>query len=52
MRNYAGVFEEGTDKHALWVNDDWFGFQKKWEELSAKGLRLVHIAVFGSSVEG
>jgi hypothetical protein len=31
--------------------DDWFGFERKWEELSAKGLRLVHIAVFGSSVE-
>ena len=47
---YAGVFRAGKDAHFLWVNDDWFGFHQKWEELSAKGLRLIDLEVFGSKV--
>jgi hypothetical protein len=45
------VFRAGTDSHALWAGDDWDGFEQKWQELSGKGLRVTHIAVFGSSVE-
>ena len=36
--------------HALWYNDDWYGFQRKWKELSGQGLRLVDVEVFGGLV--
>ena len=49
-RKYAGVFLPGTGGHALWYNDDWYGFHNKWQELAGKGLRLVDIEVFGSLV--
>jgi hypothetical protein len=43
---YAGVFRAGTDGHALWVGDDWNGFQEKWKELSQKGLRLIDLETY------
>jgi hypothetical protein len=49
-RKYAGVFRAGNGAHALWVGDDWDGFKAKWQDLSAKGLRLVKIEVYGPSV--
>ena len=43
-RAYAGVFLPGDGGHALWA-DRWSGFEAKWKELSASGLRLHSIAV-------
>ncbi|MEO8662618.1 MAG: hypothetical protein ABI693_29430, partial [Bryobacteraceae bacterium] len=43
---YAGVFRAGTDESALWVGDDWEGFQAKWKELDKDGLRLVDIETY------
>ena len=40
---YAGVFRAGKDAHFLWVDVDWKSFEKKWKELSDKGLRLIDI---------
>jgi hypothetical protein len=42
---FAGVWREGTDGYALWV-DAWDGFAAKWEELSDQGLRLVSLETF------
>ena len=30
----------------LWVGDDWEGFQDKWKELSAHGLRLIDLETY------
>ncbi len=43
---YAGVFRAGNDGHALWVGDTWAGFEKKWQELSNKGLRLIDLETY------
>ena len=43
---YLGVFRAGTDAHALWVGDDWDGFEAKWKELSDEGLRLVDFETY------
>jgi hypothetical protein len=40
---YVGVFAPGNDGHALWMSDRRDGFTKKWQPLSAHGLRLVDI---------
>jgi hypothetical protein len=42
-RFWVGSFEAGTDGHALYILP-WKEFCKKWEELSAEGLRLVDIS--------
>jgi hypothetical protein len=41
-RMFLGVFAPGHDEHALWVSE-WPAFQAKWQELSAKTLRLVDL---------
>jgi CubicO group peptidase (beta-lactamase class C family) len=43
VRTYAGVWEPGTDKHALYGYDNWSSFVDKWNELSAQGYRLTDI---------
>lgn len=40
---YAGVWREGTDGYALWVNDSWTGFVTQWQNLSAQGQRLIDL---------
>ena len=44
-RVFTGVFEAGSDAHALWVSE-WPAFEVKWKELSAQGLRLVDLAPY------
>lgn len=46
----SGPTGAGSDKHALWVGDDWHGFSTQWEELSADGLRLLDVEVSGDKV--
>ena len=46
----AGIFRAGSDKQALWVGDDWHGFEAKWKELDGKGLRLTDLKVYGPAV--
>lgn len=43
---YTGVFHAGKGGHALWVGDDWSGFEKKWKEFSNSGLRLINLETF------
>jgi hypothetical protein len=43
---YAGVFRAGNDGHALWVGDNWTGFEAKWKELSKQGLRLIDLETY------
>jgi hypothetical protein len=43
---YLGVFRAGTDAHALWVGDDWEGFNAKWKQLSEDGLRLIDMETY------
>lgn len=40
---YAGVWREGTDGYALWVNDTWAGFTGQWATLSSSGQRLIDL---------
>ena len=43
---YLGVFREGGGAQALWVGDDWDGFEAKWKELEKKGLRLIDLETY------
>jgi hypothetical protein len=43
---YAGVFSDSHEEQALWVGDDWDGFDKKWKELSKKNQRLVDFETY------
>ncbi len=43
---YLGIFREGDGKQALWVGDDWDGFEAKWKELEKKGLRLIDLETY------
>ncbi len=45
-RRWAGVFEEGTGKYALYRNFDFQGFHDKWDELNADGYRLIDIETY------
>jgi hypothetical protein len=44
--NLITVYRQGTDAHALWVNDNWAGFSAKWGELSNQNLRLTDIDTY------
>lgn len=42
-RTYAGVWEPGSGKHALYGYDNWSAFVEKWRELNDSGYRLTDI---------
>lgn len=42
---YAGVWRAGSGPYALWVNASWSSFRSKWQQWSARGLRLHDIHV-------
>lgn len=43
---FTGVWRSGSDPYYLWVGVDWDNFRTKWEELSAKNLRLVDLDTY------
>jgi CubicO group peptidase (beta-lactamase class C family) len=43
VRTYAGVWEPGSGKHALYEYDNWSAFVEKWRELNDSGYRLTDI---------
>lgn len=43
VRTYAGVWEPGSGKHALYGYDNWSAFVDKWQELNESGYRLTDI---------
>ncbi len=45
QQRYSGVFRGGSGKYALWVNSGWNSFRSKWQQWSAKGMRLTDIEV-------
>lgn len=48
-RLWAGVFEEGTGKYAMYRNFDFQGFNQKWTELNDQGYRLIDIETYENS---
>jgi hypothetical protein len=46
QRYYSGVWDEGTDRYAMWVGQSWDSFEAKWKELSGNDRRLVDLEVY------
>lgn len=43
---FTGVWRSGNDGHYIWVGASWGHFVAKWQELSAKGFRLMDIETY------
>ncbi len=46
---WDGIFKKQTGRHAMWRNFDKEGFNKKWQEMSNEGYRLIDLETYMSS---
>lgn len=45
QQTYTGVWRQGNDAYALWVNSSWNSFVAKWQQLATQNLRLVDLKI-------